>query len=461
MGYRATIHRDGSATLHDVPVFLEHELEDGRVIDRAWLSAALQRNRRRWLGWSADGHDGGYLAPLHVEHTVTQDGRHQPRERAGHMRLTRLVDRVYEGSRKATLLADLERIPEKIYARIKAGQLPYLSVEVHDFDTHEIDSCALMASTVPFFRLPLLGVSSERRETRPRSGSRGRGRTSSGDYLAHASGVICYRARGHAARYLYRLGGRRVNDDMQAQLIAAISAAVAEVMSRQMPAPQDGDDMPPDPGMTGAPAEESMPGVDDLPLGGEVGDDDVDAGDDGMDDDADDDDMETYCDDCPQRAARRGGNADGGTYSARHVAALQARIDAMEARDAHRRAAGEAVSKARRLGVYSQSVAKRIATYAAAGPRELEVYMATLEELADTMPQAEWAGEQAEPIDAGTRRAMRGDPVVATYAARGQRAASMAADLAREYDAFAAVGRAPRQTKGEYVADELRRKGVI
>ncbi|MGB1226014.1 MAG: hypothetical protein ACPHCN_17995, partial [Mycobacterium sp.] len=148
--------------MHSVPVFLEHELEtaDGKKrVDRKWLAGALQRNRQRRAS--------GYSPPVHVEHSIDKDGRPQKTTHAGRLKLTKLTSRAYDGSRRACLVADLERIPAKVYQRIKAGQLPYISVEVHDLDTPEIDSCALMESTVPFFRLPLLEVSREVAERGP------------------------------------------------------------------------------------------------------------------------------------------------------------------------------------------------------------------------------------------------------------------------------------------------------
>jgi hypothetical protein len=218
----------------------------------------------------------------------------------------------------------------------------------------------------------------------------------------------------------------------------------------------------PDPAMTGAPAEETMPGVDDLPLGGgsdaegamgDMG--DMPAEDAEPDTFADLDgdggeEIDTYCDTCPNRG-----------YGAQHAAKLQARLDMIEAREAHRAASEAATKRARALGVYSANVAKRIATYAAQGPRSLAVYMETLEELSGDLPLSSWSGEQDEPVSPHIRRAAQRDPVIATYAARGAQVAQQAAELAAEFDAFAAAGRKPRGDRGEYVAGELRRKGVI
>jgi len=151
-GYRATQQPDGTWTIHDVPVMAEvrdGERAKGRSVDRDWLEGAVAKARAR-----AD--QDGYIAPTHVHHH--DDG--VPTERAGHL-VPRAVRRMpYEGRDRWTLFADMTDIPQVIYDRIRAGDLPYRSVEF-EWSTPEVLSLALMPDEVPFFRFGLLRIAEE------------------------------------------------------------------------------------------------------------------------------------------------------------------------------------------------------------------------------------------------------------------------------------------------------------
>ncbi len=159
VGYRATQNPDGTWNVYDVPIFAEYEDERRRPdkVTRKWLSNALAKFQARA--------SEGYLPPLHVYHHQFPNGESRQTIPAGHYRLTRTGPIVYEGNVIQALFADYVDVPPAIYADMKAGGLPYRSVEFgaahFDADNAEVDSLALLPDEVPFFRLPLLRIGSE------------------------------------------------------------------------------------------------------------------------------------------------------------------------------------------------------------------------------------------------------------------------------------------------------------
>jgi hypothetical protein len=111
-----------------------------------WMRKAIENSRAR--------NDEGYLAPLHIKH----HGFGVETKRAGFFRLTRVGLMRYEGEDLPAVFADFIRIPEDVFATIERGEVPYRSVEIHDWRIPEIDSLALLEDEVPFFRLELLTV---------------------------------------------------------------------------------------------------------------------------------------------------------------------------------------------------------------------------------------------------------------------------------------------------------------
>lgn len=152
MKYRAVKLDSGDYNVYDVPVFGEvpaGEKYAPESIGRRWMSRAIREARRL-------ERDQNYLPPLHVEHHMTGN----PVEHAGYFRLRRITVMPVDGQDMAVLTADLLHIPAETFERIKAGRLPYRSVEVIDWDNPHINSLALLSTDEPFFRFPLL-----RRET--------------------------------------------------------------------------------------------------------------------------------------------------------------------------------------------------------------------------------------------------------------------------------------------------------
>lgn len=446
MGYRATRHRDGTYTLHGVPVFFSHRTDDGHTVDREWLQVAAARHRKRETGWAPDGHDGPYYAPVYVGHSVDKDGRPQKTAPGGLLRVRGVEQRTYEGERKHALIADLRKIPARVYARIKRGELPFVSAEVDDFDNPELYAVALL-DRVPHFRAPILAVDEEVPETEPE-------RVTTVYSARRRVPVAIYQARGRRVRAIYALSGGALpmDDSIQQKLIAALTAAIAGAVQQVMATPAQAsaaESMPAGDALAAeaAPAEETMPGVDDLPLGDEG----EDMGDEAELEAEPEEDLETYCDDMPED---EGGDRRG--YSA-ELAKMQARLDRMEAEKLAGAAVKAAESKLRKAGVYSSTVAKRLRTYAAQGPQPLKAYVETMvENAAHLPPTGDWSGEQAE-LPPSLARAAKADATIATYASHGPRAMAAAQALAGEYDNFARAGRAPRMKRDEYVTLHMER----
>lgn len=156
--YNAQQAADGTWTIFNVPVFAEHteKLPSGRVfkVDRPWLERALLMGRQR----EAEG----YLPPLHVRHhaigRAAEEGAQPDVKGAGRWRMRRVGLLPYGGRVVWALFADLVGIRPEVYARIRAGELPYRSVEILRPQTGEVDSLALLDDEVPYFRFPLLRV---------------------------------------------------------------------------------------------------------------------------------------------------------------------------------------------------------------------------------------------------------------------------------------------------------------
>lgn len=167
--YPSDQNPDGSWNVRDVPVFAAH-VRFGKRITRVWLERAVAK--------AAAQQSAGYIAPLHVAH----HGSGQAVERAGYILPRRVQDVAFGGGpARPTLVADLLSVPAEVYERIRAGALPYRSVEVADLAVPEVTSLALLEHDAPFFKFPLLTVGSERPQAQPAQASAG------ARYLYHAT----------------------------------------------------------------------------------------------------------------------------------------------------------------------------------------------------------------------------------------------------------------------------------
>jgi hypothetical protein len=157
---------DGTYNMFDIPVFCCHtrklgmrlvsgadgepRVEEVKIdVDEKWLSRAVELNRRRY-------DQDGYLSPLHVRHHPQKEGEIDQSYPAGFFMLKDIRTMKYGGEELPTLYADFVKIPAAVFEDIRRCRLPYRSVESLPPKFEEIDSIALMATEVPWFRFPLL-----------------------------------------------------------------------------------------------------------------------------------------------------------------------------------------------------------------------------------------------------------------------------------------------------------------
>lgn len=148
-GYTALQAPDGTWSILSLPVMGPLEVGARRneeKIGLAWFRKAIERAEAR--------KSEGYLAPAHILHHDVPGGT----VRVGFFEPRSIGFLTYEGKKVPVVLADLTGIPEAIFHRIEAGELPYRSVEVFDWNEPEINSLALLPDEVPFFRFPNLKI---------------------------------------------------------------------------------------------------------------------------------------------------------------------------------------------------------------------------------------------------------------------------------------------------------------
>ena len=150
--FTAKQNGDGTWNVENLAIFAQHKVKFGdeeKEVGKDWLFAAKAKEDSRVA-------NDDYLPPLHIHH-------HGVREttRAGFFRSKAVAQAKYQGKLLWMTFADLVRIPSAVYRKIKAGELPYRSVEIHSLDEPEINSLALLDDEVPFFRLSLLTIGKE------------------------------------------------------------------------------------------------------------------------------------------------------------------------------------------------------------------------------------------------------------------------------------------------------------
>lgn len=209
--YEWSRNSDGTFNIFDVPVFAKHvrklgmklvagkdgepKVEENAItVDEAWLNHAIEVNHQRL-------EHGKYMGALHVRHHPQPgSGEADKTEPAGRFVLKYVRPMMYDGAMVPVLYADFVKIPAPIFERIKAGLLPYRSIESLPPKFEEIDSIALLDTETPWFRLPMLTPGEEiQREvyaaTCPPMGSplRGVAWSASGKQTV---GALCYFASG-------------------------------------------------------------------------------------------------------------------------------------------------------------------------------------------------------------------------------------------------------------------------
>lgn len=144
--YTAVQNSDGTWNVLDVPIC--GEIPKGAKankfdIDKAWLERAVANAHSRLK-------TNDFRPPLHLGHHEIA----QQVERVGEFVPQRVGKLNYNGKEIYALFADLTRIPERYFSQIEKGELPYLSIEVEKWESEEIASLAIMPTDTPFFRFP-------------------------------------------------------------------------------------------------------------------------------------------------------------------------------------------------------------------------------------------------------------------------------------------------------------------
>lgn len=140
---------DGTWNIRDVPVFAE--LPAGargnpNDVGREWMLRAIDKAKARF--------SEHYVPPVHINHHKANGET----KRAGYFQLTAVRPTLHDGKPVWTIFADLLSVPPDVFAQIERGELPYRSVEIHDWQNPEINSLALLDDEVPFFRFEILSV---------------------------------------------------------------------------------------------------------------------------------------------------------------------------------------------------------------------------------------------------------------------------------------------------------------
>lgn len=146
MGYKAK--RDGDFwTIMGVPIFAEvPEGVKGAPfdIDSEWMKKTLANHKVR--------RKEGYTPPLNFEHHGVGDNVFK----AGQWELRRVGNVTIGGEKKAALFADLTKLPDHVFGAIMRNEWPYRSVEILEYETHEIESLSLLDDDTPFHKFELL-----------------------------------------------------------------------------------------------------------------------------------------------------------------------------------------------------------------------------------------------------------------------------------------------------------------
>ncbi len=148
--YTAIRDVDGTWCIKNIPIFSEvpaGERGNEEAIDSEWMRACVENMHRR--------HAEKYVAPVHVNH------HDKPTEQAGYFLPVAVRPYKYEGRDVWTIYADLYKVPDHIYRRVRENRLAFRSVEVIKYEEREIGSLALMADEVPFFRYELTTIGVE------------------------------------------------------------------------------------------------------------------------------------------------------------------------------------------------------------------------------------------------------------------------------------------------------------
>lgn len=140
---------DGTFTMPSVPVFAECE-RWGMRFDAKWLDAAVKEST------ASDG--GGHLIPMHVQHTRTAGEPGADKIPAGMFRVKGRADITVRGAKKPGVVADLIFTNPDVVADVKAGKIPWRSVELPPDGSPAFRGLALLDRDAPFHEMPMTTV---------------------------------------------------------------------------------------------------------------------------------------------------------------------------------------------------------------------------------------------------------------------------------------------------------------
>lgn len=235
-GYNATRADDGSLTIHAVPIFVECE-KNGTNFDAQWITTAVARARQ------AEGE--GYLPPLHVRHHG-DDPAGGPVRPAGYFRIVGSEVITFKGSQRIAILADLVVTDPVVGEEVLSKRLPYRSVEIFDVERPNIDSLALLDHEAPYLELPMLMVSSVA-EGNPAGVAYATFRTSWASATTEDSGepLVCMQRGNHAFLFQHMNATEIQKPDEQQPEKAAAKPETPSLFEKEGEAPKkdDGEEM--------------------------------------------------------------------------------------------------------------------------------------------------------------------------------------------------------------------------
>lgn len=176
--YKADRNADGTWNVRGVPVFASNRLRKVEVT-KDWQERAVRKAAARFAL-------NGYVPPLHENHHG--DGSNV--KRLGSWMPTRVVKvKTVEADEAGEPVvreswateADLLRLPDAEYQRVKRGDLPYVSVEAN-LAAEEFESLAMLPTQAPAIKLPPVTIGAEE----------------------YAANVVAYAATGTTARTTMR-----------------------------------------------------------------------------------------------------------------------------------------------------------------------------------------------------------------------------------------------------------------
>lgn len=145
-GYQASKSKDGTMTIHSVPIFVECVRGENKFTAE-WIDVAVKKAEL-----SAKE---GYFPPLHVKH---HNSTSDEVKAAGYFKIIGTKKITFKGAMSVAVLADLIITDPSVSEDILAKRLPYRSVEIFDVTKPGLDSLALLDHEAPYLELPMLMI---------------------------------------------------------------------------------------------------------------------------------------------------------------------------------------------------------------------------------------------------------------------------------------------------------------